>query len=299
MEKIKKIDIHAHAAAVPDMYPPLFSGERLVSAEELLEIYEKLGIEKGMLLPISSPEAQFTGLSNESQKYIADKYPDNFLWYCNVDPRAGNNTPEADLSSILAFYKEKGAKGVGEITANIYADDPKMDNLFSACEELSMPALFHMARKVGGYYGIADEVGMPRLEKMIKKHPNLTFIGHSQVFWAEISADCSDETRGGYPTGKVTEGRIVKLMREYPNLYCDLSAGSGANAMMRDEEFAAKFFEEFSDRIMYGCDICLGVRIQRFFDFSDMLERMRKEGILSEENYRKIVRENAIKVFNL
>jgi hypothetical protein len=81
-------------------------------------------------------------------------------------------------------------------------------------------------------------------------------LGHSQVFWSEISGDNSDEIRNGYPKGKVTPGRITALMRKYDNLYCDLSAGSGMNAMMRDKEHAVSFFREFADRILYGCDIC-------------------------------------------
>ncbi len=44
------------------------------------------------------------------------------------------------------------------------------------------------------------------------------------------------------------------MLRKYPNLYCDISAGSGCNALSRDPEFAVEFLTEFQDRILYGRD---------------------------------------------
>ena len=87
-------------------------------------------------------------------------------------------------------------------------------------------------------------------------------------------------------------------MRKYENLYCDLSATSGSNAMMRDPEYAASFIEEFADRILYGCDICQIFNTFQF-DFDEFLTQMRADGMISEENYYKIVRGNAIKLLKL
>ncbi|HEX9005490.1 MAG TPA: amidohydrolase, partial [Blastocatellia bacterium] len=41
---------------------------------------------------------------------------------------------------------------------------------------------------------------------------------------------------------------------DYPNLYGDLSAGSGLNALLRDEEFTQAFFTRHQDKLMYGSD---------------------------------------------
>jgi predicted TIM-barrel fold metal-dependent hydrolase len=214
-----------------------------------------------------------------------------------VDPRAIHNDPKSDLSFLLEHYKRLGARGVGELTSNLYADDPKMDNLFTHCERQGLSVTIHIAPEPSGYYGIVDEPGLPRLEKMLKKHPDLKILGHSQPFWAEIG-ECTPETRNTYPTGKVKEGRLPKLLREYGNLCCDLSAGSAANALMRDREYAARFIEEFADRMYYGCDI--GATCNTFpYDFNAFLDDMRATGEISEENYRKIVRENAIKLLGL
>lgn len=297
VKEIKKIDIHAHATAFPDYFPPTITRERIVSAEELIEFYDKLGIEKGVLLPISSPEGQATPLTSEACKWITEKYRDRFYWFCNVDPRAIRNTADCDLVPILEHYKSIGAKGVGEITANIYFDDERTQNLFACCEKVGLPVLFHIAPAFRDY-GLVDEVGLPRLEKMLKKYPNLKFIGHSQPFWSEISANNTDEIRNTYPQGKVIDGRIAELLRKYDNLYCDLSAGSGANSLMRDPDYAARFIEEFSDRILYGCDICAPSNTHPF-PFKEFLENMLDNGMISPENYRKIVRDNAVKLLGI
>ncbi|MBQ6698174.1 MAG: amidohydrolase family protein, partial [Oscillospiraceae bacterium] len=82
------------------------------------------------------------------------------------------------------------------------------------------------------------------------------------------------------------------------NLSCDLSAGSGANAMMRDPEYAAKFIEEFSDRIYYGTDVC-NVNATFQYDFDMFLTKMMEDKMISRENYEKIIRKNAEKLLGL
>lgn len=293
MEKIKKIDIHAHL----NVYPQYDFGIG-VTVEQLLGLYEGLEVEKSVLLPIVSPEGQLLKFDNYDAISVVEQYPDKFEWFCNVDPRSVDNSEKSDFSKMLTMYKDKGAKGVGEMTSNIYVDDPKMDNLFSYLEEYQMPLLFHMSPRLGFNYGMVDDLGMPRLEKMLKKHKKLKFIGHSQPFWAEMSGDLTEDQRNGFPTTKVVTGRITKLMREYDNLYCDISANSGRNAFMRDREHAISFLTEFSDRIFYGCDIC-GMGNPIHLMFKEFLDGLAESGELKFEDYKKICRDNAIKLLNL
>ena len=64
---------------------------------------------------------------------------------------------------------------------------------------------------------------------------------------------------------------------------------------MRDREYAARLIEEFADRMYYGCDVCSTLN-QFPYHFDAFLSDMREKGEISEENYRKIVRENAVKL---
>ena len=299
INRIPKIDIHAHATMFKDYFPPHWQDDVLVSPEELLEMYDRLGIQRGVLLPVSAPESQPSVLSSESCKFLADKFPDRFSWFCNVDPRASLNTADGDLTYLLEHYKALGAKGVGEITCLLPADDPKVMNLFAACENCDMSALIHISTSQDHGYGIYDEPGLPRLEKVLQAFPGLKLIGHSSAFWSELSGNSAPELRGKWQKGKVHPGgRIPELMRRYPNLYCDVSAGSGHNAMMRDPEFTVLFLEEFQDRIMLGHDICHKTDTHPF-KFRVFLEEMLDSGKLKEEIYRKVVRENAIRILKL
>jgi predicted TIM-barrel fold metal-dependent hydrolase len=75
------------------------------------------------------------------------------------------------------------------------------------------------------------------------------------------------------------------MLRTYPNLYCDLSAGSGLNALQRDVEFAKEFIFEFQDRLLFGRD---------FFD--DNLYKFLISLSLPQEILDKIFYKNALKL---
>ncbi|MBE7020544.1 MAG: hypothetical protein E7411_03810 [Ruminococcaceae bacterium] len=291
---MKKIDVHIHTTMWKNaMFRP---GVSLITPEEIRESYKALDIEKGFILSLISPENRFIIQTNEEMEYVANNNPDIFYWLCNIDPRMISNSPKTDFSGILEYYKNKGAIGVGELTANLYTDEPMMENLFYYCGEMDMPVIIHISPEKNNGYGIVDDIGLPRLEKMLKKYPKLKILGHSQCFWSEISSDVTVETRNGYPTGKVKEGRVAQLLRNYPNLYCDLSAGSGFNALNRDTDYAYRFIEEFSDRLMFGTDICIANQETKLTSF---LDTSFEKGCISEKNYKKICRENAIRLFKL
>lgn len=296
-KSIKKIDIHVHATARPEFSPKFYEGTGKLTAEQIIEIYDKLNVEKGVLMSLVSPENSSEIITSGDVKSICDKYPDRFLWFMGLDPRMAGNSENADLSKVINFNKELGAKGIGELTANYYTDDPMMDNLFFHASECDMPVTIHIA-PCKGSYGIIDDLHLPRLEKMLKKHKKLKILGHSQCFWSEISSDITEEYRNRYPKGKVTEGRIAQLLRNYEGLYCDLSAGSGLNALSRDVEYTARFIEEFSDRIMLGYDMVCPLNVQQY-KFEDFLNKMLEEGYISIENYYKLVRGNAEKLLKL
>ena len=294
MKFLEKIDVHLHATMwTSEVLPPRAS---LPTPDEIRENFKNNGIECGFLQPLLSPEASAHIQSNEEAHYIANSNPDILYWFCNVDPRMVSNSPKSDLSILLSHYKSLGAIGLGEITANIYTDDPFMDNLFYHAAECGLPATIHIAPRLGGAYGIVDELGLPRLENILKKHPNLKILGHSQCFWNEIGDDVTEENRRNYVTGKVNPGRVVELMRRYENLYCDLTAGSGFTAISRDPEFSYRFIEEFSDRLMFGTDM---TNKNHTAPLVAWLDEAYEKGCISEENYRKICRENAIRIFGL
>jgi predicted TIM-barrel fold metal-dependent hydrolase len=75
------------------------------------------------------------------------------------------------------------------------------------------------------------------------------------------------------------------MLHQYPNLYADLSAGSGLNALKRDPAFAIDFCIEFQDRLLYARD-CFHNEHQEFLN-----------GLgLSQDTMAKIYAQNALRL---
>ncbi len=296
MKRLTKIDIHVHSNKPPGI-PRNAAGDTFATPEQLRAMYDQIGVEKGLLLSLIKMEASFDTATTREYQEMYEAHKDLFYWFCNVDPHQGRNTPDTDLSYFLNYYKARGAKGVGEVCTNLPFDDPRMRNLFKHCQRCGMPVTIHIGVRYGEY-GIVDSLGLPGLEKTLRDFPDLQILGHSQRFWSHISGDVNEKNWGGYPAGKVAPGgRIVELMRKYPNLTCDLSAGSGYNAMSRDPEFAYGFMEEFQDRLYYGTDICAPSNITNpMLKLAPFLDEAMENGNISYTVYEKICRGNALKL---
>ena len=154
---------------------------------------------------------------------------------------------------------------------------------------------------MGYQYGIVDDPGLPLLEDALKQYPKLKLIGHSPVFWIELSKDAPVDKigRGERGMGRIiSEGRVVKLMRKYPNLYGDLSAGSGFCAITRDEEFGLHFLEEFSNQLLFGTDT-VSVKASWQSPLGEWLEKKYAEKQISESTMKKICYENAQRIYRI
>ncbi len=290
------IDVHVHVCEPrhPKLTRP--NGSGYPTPERLIEMMDAAGVDKAVVMCSVSPECRYTLVPPEETLAICARYPDRLIPLCNFDPRYLTHSAKADFRPLLEAYKELGCKGVGEYIPNLPFDDPLNMNFFAQVEEAGLPLTFHIAPRVGGYYGCADELGLPRLERVLAAFPNLVFLGHSQPFWAEISAGLTEDQRNTYPDGEVTPGRVVELMRRYPNLYGDLSAGSGYNAIHRDREFGCWFLEEFQDRLCFGTDIANDPQELPIVGY---LQELKDEGAISPGAYEKIAWKNAARVFGL
>ncbi len=298
------IDIHTHCF---QDRPPI--GPAFPHPEELIAFFDALGIEKGFLLPIVSPEI-YLPQSNEEILRIAEKYPDRFVPFCNIDPRAMSNSPLAHLERPLQYYKDMGCRGIGEVMPGLDMLDFRVQNLFACAEKVGLPVIYEAAMVRDNTFGMYDEPGLPGLEITLQRYPELKLFGHGPTFWAELSVLGTPAERGvahriyggqcgRLPQGPIPgEGVVPKLMRRYPNLYADLSDDTAMNMFLRDEDFALSFINEFQDRIFFGTDYC-NIKIGTRNDTVVHLKRWRESGKISEEVFQKIARENAIRIFNL
>ncbi|MGQ9790128.1 MAG: amidohydrolase family protein [Armatimonadota bacterium] len=294
------IDMHTH---VGDLRALSNMGRKPIVIDDLMARLDDEGIDKAVLLPWpASPEGlQFPGVFQPqpdivSQIREARRYPDRIIPFGNVDPRWGGNTAKTDFSWLFERFVEMGCAGIGEVSPNLPYDDPRVVNMFRQCGEWDFPVTIHATGVGEGQYGLIDEPGSPHLLGLLKQAPQTVIIGHGQGFWAQISADVSPLDMLGYPKGPIRrEGMVQKLLRDFPNMYADISAHSGYNALTRDPEYGVRFLNEFQDKLLFGTDVCFADEEGRMPHLRYLKER-HANGDISQEVYDKITYKNALKI---
>ncbi len=192
------------------------------------------GTDKAILLPGGNEEAV------ERARALAAADPAHFLWFVRAD------VTKPDAIAQLTQGLKNGALGLGEIKNAVEVDGPEMRRVYSLAAEFRVPVLFHLEE------GLSNS-GIGRLENLLKAFPKTTFIGHGPTFWVHISGKPAKET--GYPAGPVQPGGLMpRLLRDYANLYGDLSANSGRNALARDSGFTPDFLKAHRAKLMFGSD---------------------------------------------
>ncbi len=197
------------------------------------------GVTNAVLLARSS--------ATEQVKAIQAKYPGRFVWSASAD------ITKPDAAELLTKAVKDGAQGFGEIKFHVEADGPELRRMYALAAELKVPILVHF-QEVPHFEGEGVwSTGFKRFAAMLKAYPKTTFIGHADAFWANVSADYAEEA--AYPSGPIKRGGVTdKLLADYPNLYGDLSANSGNNALSRDPEFTADFLARHQNKLLFGSD---------------------------------------------
>jgi predicted TIM-barrel fold metal-dependent hydrolase len=228
------IDIHQHTH---------YSGR---SDEDLIAHQRGLAITTTVLLPAGSKyglEADCYG--NDSVLALARAYPKEFRFFANEVP----DLPET--RKVLEKYLKAGAIGIGEQKFFVDCDSKAIEIIASIAREFDVPVLMHFQHE-------KYNKGFERFYKVLEKFPRVNFIGHAQTWWGNIDRNLDPAEL--YPKGKVTPGGLTdKWLADYANLYGDLSAGSGSNALLRDEDNAREFLKRHQNKLMFGSD-CNDVR---------------------------------------
>ena len=178
---------------------------------------------------------------------IQAKYPGRFAWAASAD------ITKPDAGQLLTQAVKDGAVGFGEIKFHVAADGPELRRMYALAAELKVPILVHF-QEVPHYDGEGVfATGFKHFEAILKAYPMTLFVGHADAFWANISADYANEA--AYPAGPIKPGGIMdRLLSDYANLYGDLSANSGNNALSRDPEFTRGFLARHHDKLIFGSD---------------------------------------------
>lgn len=282
------IDIHNH----PDWYG--------YTLDKFIKNMDEYDIDKTCLLSWETPVDEFDPVYNHAipdpegpvlfRRCVDfyEKAPDRFfLGYC-PDPRK----PDA-IDRLLYAIKTYGINICGELKLRTVYDNPDALRMYSVCAENDLAVLFHLdyAYPTGKRYPRTDYWyggGMEAVERMLKKCPDTKFIGHAPGFWAHLSGDDKYLTMQ-YPTGDVLPGgELIRLLDTYPNLFCDISAGSGCRALLRSPSFSKEFLCKYADRVLYGRDYFDNIHQNALNSFG-----------LPEDVMDKIMYKNAVRLLNI
>lgn len=236
------IDIHQHLN---------YSGR---TDDVFLAHQRAMGITKTILLPAGRPvisPATHEGVSNGLQAKCAGN--EVCYQFAKAHPReylfGANEVPDLpDAVKEIEKYLKLGGVIIAESKFGVECDSPGMQKIYELAAHYRVPVLMHWQVKMYNY-------GFERFYQMLEKYPRTNFLGHAQTWWANIDKNYKDDATNLYPKGKVTPGGITdRYLRDYPNMYGDLSAGSGLNALTRDEEHARAFIERHQNKLVYGSD---------------------------------------------
>jgi uncharacterized protein len=267
------IDLHQHTD---------YSGR---SDEALIAHQRAMGITHTVLLPAG----RFFGLEaacsgNDRVMSLAERLPREFSFFANEVPYL------SDAREELRRVLRAGAKGIGEQKFMVDSDSRAISTVAELAREFRVPVLLHFQF---GRYNTSYE----RFPRILEAFPDVSFIGHAQTFWANIDAKAEQPVM--YPKGPVTPGGLTdRFLADYPNFFGDLSAGSGLNALLRDEEHARAFLTRHQDKLMYGSDCNDAAGAGEKCSGAQMLAAVRRLAG-SKAIERKLLFENAKRVLKL
>lgn len=234
------IDIHQHVG---------YSGR---TDAALLAHQRKMGVTTTILLPSGRPEKRASthdGVANGLQAQAHGNDACEQFARTHAGYRFGaNEVPDvADAIAEIERYLKRGAVMIGEQKFGVECDSAEMQRLYQCAQANGVPVLMHWQHEMYNH-------GFDRFHRMLEKYPRVTFIGHAQTWWANIDKGHADQ-KVLYPKGPVTPGGYTdRYLADYANMFGDLSAGSGLNALRRDEGFTREFLTRHQDKLLYGSD---------------------------------------------
>ena len=176
-----------------------------------------------------------------------ERRPGHFARSVATDPS------QADADKLLRDAIKGGAVSIGELKFHLALDSPEMRRVYDIAAELQVPVMMHIQTFPHFDGELPYNTGYPQFDKTLRAYPRTTFIGHGDLFWANISADVP--TDRGYPAGPIKKGGLTdRWLSDFPNLYADMSANSGNNALSRDPEFSPGFITRHKSKLIFGSD---------------------------------------------
>ena len=283
----KVIDIHVHVMPLDMVKPAALAAmkatqpdhtrlhELTSDPDKLIDYMDARNIEWLGLINYLSPDViGFTEGANEYSAKFATHYPDRFIPYGGIDPRRTSDVA-AQMDYLLGDLGIRAIKLHPPhqlLNVNDYLFKPELKGLttvYEKCIEYNVPVMVHTGTSV--FRGARNRFANPMpIDDVAVDFPDLKII----------------DAHAGRPLYMDTS---FFLLRRHPNVYCDISSTPPKRLL-----HYFPWLERVADKVMFGSDWPgpgirdIGDNIQQFLSLD-----------LADEVKRKILRENALKVFNL
>ncbi len=274
------IDLHVHVGMPGTNHT---GGDTPESLAAWVKSMDEAGVEKAIVLT-EAIGAEFDRLAALYQK----TYPDRFQVWCGLDTADFEKPgyPERAAAELERCYRQ-GARGVGELSdkgsgimggmlaaygglpklprdRRLHLDDPRLDPFWRKCAELKIPVNLHIADHPSAwrppdnhqerlpssqkYNQYGEDVPtyeelLSRRDRLLARHPDTIFIA------------CHLSNQGN------DLAMLSQAMDRFPNLYIEIAARD--YEIGRQPRTAAKFFEKYKDRLLFGTDSAPGPRMYR------------------------------------
>jgi len=249
-------------------YGSLALFERGMTTEEIIDNMDAAGVDRLMLSAFGYGDYHI--IRNEEVAEICAKHPDRFTGVGTVDPRG---KPMDVVREIERLSKELGLRGLrlepyayGDGSVGAPPNQKMYWPVYAKCVELGLPVAIQV-----GHTGplLPSEAGRPiYLDEVALAFPELVIIGcHIGQPWHE---------------------EMMILAWKHPNVYVETSARAPKHWPPEFVKFASTYGQ---DKVLWATDYPL-------LTFDRTLKELRELGV-SDEVYRKIVRDNTIRAFSL
>ena len=295
--KFPFIDVHNHQFRMPEM-----------DLTALIKEMDKLNMAVMVNLSGQSGESIKKSAAN-----IRSNYPKRFIVFANINFQGvGEEGWGEKGANGLKIYKSLGFSVKDNKGERVAVDDPRLDPIWKKAGELKIPVLIHTAdpkpfwdpmddknerwlelathpnRKCGDDNPVPWQQLIDEQHRMFKKHKNTTFIA-AHFGWYPNDLD-----------------KLSSLMKEMPNMYVEF--GAVIAELGRQPRQAARFFETWQDRILFGKDSWVPSEYATYFRVLETTDeyfpyhkkyhafwRMYGLGV-SDEILKKVYYKNALKI---
>src|SRR5262245_59344880 len=161
------------------------------------------GVTKAVLLTNVNAE--------DHAKEVVAAYPDRFVRFASID------VAQPDAVVRLRAAIRDGAIGLGEIKSQVEAAGPGVPRIYALAARLYVPIRSHVTEANQPASPATYSSSFKKFDAMMKAFANTKFSGHGDAFWANVSADYTDDS--AYPTGLIKPGGVTdRFLSDYANL---------------------------------------------------------------------------------